>query len=62
MSKSEPEASLQTFRRVLEGRLGMNVRNAEIHPDPAVRKEAEIRVSCYRLALSDLAYACEVKS
>lgn len=52
------QEAVDSFRALvavrLSGRIDMNIRNAELHPDPDARETARVRVAAYSNALNDL--------
>jgi alanine racemase len=52
---------IERLRQRLLGRIQMNQGTADIHPDPQVRHDSEVRVGVYKLVLSDLAAARALK-
>lgn len=50
------EGIVEKLRERIQGRINMNQGTANIHPDPQVRHDSEVRVGVYKLVLSDLEY------
>lgn len=47
-------ATLLSLAAMLKGRIALNDRTAETHPDPVARREARVRADAYRLVLLDI--------
>lgn len=54
---TEDHEELSPLHRLMDrikGRMEMNQRHADRHPDPYVRSDAAVRVACYRLVMGEL--------